>query len=547
MNTITFYSYKGGTGRSLAAANLAMALYRIGVSSCLLDFDLHAPGLHYKLEGQLDFKPADFTCGIVHLIMRSLVDEGRLTQEDLAEFGINVNELPRELSGGDEAETIRRIARRLSSDNGDESDSRALWFIPAGQIGNENYWRMAMHPMVESRIDLHMKEDVAFFESVKRGIVSLDPSPEYLIVDSRSGVSELSGVSTRLLANAQKVVVLTVNHREGIEGSRFIMDGLAAAVRARHKVQTENEKAKRKGKKKAPVPPAPETTYFVVSRTPDDPKLATQIYWRAAERVYGSTVEDLGLHVQWLPHQGELCEHEELMIPASGHISPLSLTERYLKLFAQLVPEHGSKLRDLEPGYKRQRVFTLVQKEGRLINPDDETPNVAFRTTTYVRGLESTYNAVKESAIARGMSNEEAEDVAEKALYNAGRDAAGGTEGFGEYAGTLRQTPTGTRLVEGAAIRRWCEFDSRVGFGRFDAIVLEGGKGQIQLADNFLTRDRDCTQTSLCSFMTGYIATILSAIYDGKAVDVAHDRDSDCSQFTRSDPPVCRFDYIVRD
>jgi predicted hydrocarbon binding protein len=531
MKTITFYSYKGGTGRSLAAANLAMALYRIGVSACLLDFDLEGPGLHYKLDGHLSFNAKGFKCGIAHLIMRSLIDEGRLTEEELADFGIGLDELPPGLRSGKGVEGITGIAKKLQAKDDRRRNKRALWFIPAGQIDSLNYWRIVMHPMFGSRVDLRMDEDQAFFNSVVEGIASVEPAPEYLIVDSRSGVNELSGVSTRLLANAHKVVILTVNHPEGIKGSGLIIGELGKAVRDKRR----NEKVL-----------APEETYLVASRIPDDPQSAQRVYWQMAEEIYGEHVEELGLNVQWLPHQDELSEKEELFIPAEGNIKGLSLTERYLKLFAQVLPEHGRELHELEPGYKRKRVFALVQKEGRLINPDDNTPNVAFRTTTYVRGLESTYNVMKEAAIARGMSKKEAEDVADEALFKAGRDAAGGTEGFGEYAGTFRETPNGTRLAEGEAIRRWCKFDSRVGFGSFNSTVLEGGKGQIQLTDSFLTRDRDKKQTNLCSFMTGYIATILSAIYDGKVVDVTHDRDSDCSQFTRSDPPVCRFNYVVQ-
>ena len=41
----TFYSYKGGVGRSLALANTAALLVRRGRCVILIDFDLEAPGL----------------------------------------------------------------------------------------------------------------------------------------------------------------------------------------------------------------------------------------------------------------------------------------------------------------------------------------------------------------------------------------------------------------------------------------------------------------------------------------------------------------------
>jgi MinD-like ATPase involved in chromosome partitioning or flagellar assembly len=44
---ITFYSYKGGTGRTMALANIAVMLARRNRGRVLIvDWDLEAPGLH---------------------------------------------------------------------------------------------------------------------------------------------------------------------------------------------------------------------------------------------------------------------------------------------------------------------------------------------------------------------------------------------------------------------------------------------------------------------------------------------------------------------
>ena len=47
MNTfwVTFYSYKGGVGRTMALANVAAMLAKEGRRVLLIDFDLEAPGL----------------------------------------------------------------------------------------------------------------------------------------------------------------------------------------------------------------------------------------------------------------------------------------------------------------------------------------------------------------------------------------------------------------------------------------------------------------------------------------------------------------------
>ncbi|HEY6248366.1 MAG TPA: AAA family ATPase, partial [Candidatus Angelobacter sp.] len=45
-HVITFYSYKGGTGRSMAVANVACVLASRGARVLAIDWDLEAPGLH---------------------------------------------------------------------------------------------------------------------------------------------------------------------------------------------------------------------------------------------------------------------------------------------------------------------------------------------------------------------------------------------------------------------------------------------------------------------------------------------------------------------
>lgn len=56
---ITFYSYKGGVGRSMALANIACLLGQKQEDNgnvLMIDWDLEAPGLHQFFYGKFDRK-----------------------------------------------------------------------------------------------------------------------------------------------------------------------------------------------------------------------------------------------------------------------------------------------------------------------------------------------------------------------------------------------------------------------------------------------------------------------------------------------------------
>src|SRR5262245_66423772 len=54
---LTFYSYKGGVGRSFTLANIAVLLARWGYRVLTIDWDLEAPGLHHYFAPILPRQP----------------------------------------------------------------------------------------------------------------------------------------------------------------------------------------------------------------------------------------------------------------------------------------------------------------------------------------------------------------------------------------------------------------------------------------------------------------------------------------------------------
>jgi hypothetical protein len=65
---ITFYSYKGGTGRTMALANVAWILASAGKRVLVVDWDLESPGLHKFFNPFLEPGAATGTPGVIDLI-----------------------------------------------------------------------------------------------------------------------------------------------------------------------------------------------------------------------------------------------------------------------------------------------------------------------------------------------------------------------------------------------------------------------------------------------------------------------------------------------
>lgn len=199
METITFYSYKGGVGRTLALSNTAIYLSRFGNNVCVMDFDLEAPGLHYKFPEFI--KPGDINKGLVDYIYAFVHNKAVL--ESLNGFTMELD-IPLTASGG------------------------GIRLFPAGDIRSPKYWQKL------ASIDWHnlfyeeSGEGTPFFLELKERIRK-EFNPDFLLIDSRTGVTEMSGLCTALLPD--KVVFLIVNNRENIDGARRILRAIQVAER----------------------------------------------------------------------------------------------------------------------------------------------------------------------------------------------------------------------------------------------------------------------------------------------------------------------------
>ncbi|HEY2363615.1 MAG TPA: hypothetical protein VGK36_21025 [Candidatus Angelobacter sp.] len=200
MQTITFYSYKGGAGRSLALANAAVYLAKLGFSVVALDFDLEAPGLHYKFSRDESGLPLVINKGVV-----DYVNEFILRGELESAFNQFVTAVP-----------IPGIEKPL------------VHLMPAGRAPSSDYWsklsRISWH-------DLFYKKGargVQIFKELQARILD-ELRPDFLLIDSRTGITEMGGVATTLLAD--KVLCLVLPASENLEGAKAVLRSLKRSKR----------------------------------------------------------------------------------------------------------------------------------------------------------------------------------------------------------------------------------------------------------------------------------------------------------------------------
>ncbi|MDX6681562.1 MAG: hypothetical protein QOG94_1601, partial [Solirubrobacteraceae bacterium] len=191
MRTVTFYSYKGGTGRTLLLANVAVLAARMGWKVVAIDVDLEAPGLTYKLlddqlarcDGLVGWLRDRFATGKPPL---SLGDS--LLDVELAD--------PFEAGGW-------------------------LKLMPAGRNPSLNYFQDLVGLRLEQRINEGPGVDafVDLQEQVREQL-----APDLLLLDARTGISSTNLVTTRVLAD--DVIALTLDSREQLEGTRSVLRSL---------------------------------------------------------------------------------------------------------------------------------------------------------------------------------------------------------------------------------------------------------------------------------------------------------------------------------
>ena len=295
MQTITFYSYNGGTGRTLAVANAAKHLVRLGQKVFAIDLDLEAPGLHYKLGLGVKSDLPSIKRGLVDYVHTFFTTK---TLAPLSEHTVQV----RIEDGRDDFITL----------------------MPAGNVPCAEYWHK--HTQIDWHRLLYSKnpEGIPFFLELKARIEK-EFSPDFLLIDSRTGITEIGGVATTVLPD--RVVCLLLRNSQNLEGSRAVLQGIARA---------------RRFDGKSPIGIIP-----VLARIPWNPKRqSAESEEKSLQIVKNALTKNMPHLAELLDGQDVLVLHsdrsleveESLLIGGRRTFDESPLLRDYLRLFSKLIP-----------------------------------------------------------------------------------------------------------------------------------------------------------------------------------------------------------------
>ncbi len=207
--TITYYSYKGGVGRSMALVNIACLAAKEQKKVLLIDCDLEAPGLHQF------FQTNEETRGFVDLIsdINDWIDiEENNNEEGYCRFmagqvekyiSKNVNPIAANTTGFND-----NGPNTISNNNSGFDTAVSVDLIKAGKFDSDYSKKLG----AINWLDIYKKAP-AFFRTFA---YCLEKDYDYIFVDARTGLADTSGICTMLMP--QKLVLVFALNNQNING-----------------------------------------------------------------------------------------------------------------------------------------------------------------------------------------------------------------------------------------------------------------------------------------------------------------------------------------
>ena len=206
---ITFYSYKGGTGRTMALANVAWILASNGKRVLTVDWDLESPGLHKFFHPFLDESTVSATPGVIEIINEyatAAVDPGPRGEDWHLEFA--------------------QVQRHAVSLDWGFPDGGRLDFLSAGRQ-NRDYSAAVCSLDWDNFYD--RLGGGRFFRAVRD---DMKQNYDYVLIDSRTGLSDVADICTIELPDVL-TICFTLSD-QSIEGAANVARQISGRYRDRN-------------------------------------------------------------------------------------------------------------------------------------------------------------------------------------------------------------------------------------------------------------------------------------------------------------------------
>jgi MinD-like ATPase involved in chromosome partitioning or flagellar assembly/tetratricopeptide (TPR) repeat protein len=207
---VTFYSYKGGTGRTMALANVAWILAANGKRVLVVDWDLESPGLHRFFTPFIDASLLSTTGGVIDLINEF---EWATTKESHRDEQWHL-----------QYAKVHRHAFSLNWPHFPEGG--ALDFLSAGKQ-NRDY--VATLNGLDWDTFYTKLGGGQFFDALR---VDMQRNYDYTLIDSRTGLSDVADICTIHLPDV--LVDCFTFSEQGIDGAAQV------AHTVRHRYEARN-------------------------------------------------------------------------------------------------------------------------------------------------------------------------------------------------------------------------------------------------------------------------------------------------------------------
>ncbi|MBS1212727.1 MAG: hypothetical protein H6R26_1344 [Proteobacteria bacterium] len=201
----TFYSFKGGVGRSMGMAAVGYLLAQRGLKVLAVDFDLEAPGLErYFFDEPGPLAEVRGNPGLIDLVLaykRALTSESEFQRAEFKQWqAYIVDAIPRTPAGG--SVDLMTSGRRYPEERYGEYALAVRSFD----------WQDFFHNWRGDR----------FFDWLRRELTDPERGYDAVLVDSRTGVTEMGGVCAYQLADV--AVLLCAPNYQNLDGTRAVVD-----------------------------------------------------------------------------------------------------------------------------------------------------------------------------------------------------------------------------------------------------------------------------------------------------------------------------------